>query len=83
MNTKKNPAETDEPLSFDELNTFPSGWDVSAIFVARGVSPDQPTELTDAATADQPAQEDASHWTGEKFPEPRTTPRHWNLSALL
>jgi hypothetical protein len=83
MNNKHNPAQFDEPLSFDEVNTFPSGWDVSAIFVARDASAEQPPEMADDAGQDPSAQDGATHWTGEKFPEPRTTPRHWNLSALL
>jgi hypothetical protein len=56
---------------FDELRTFPSGWDLSGLN-------DQPTASGgDALTPLESA------WQSVKFSEPRTIPTGWDVSGMV
>jgi hypothetical protein len=56
---------------FNELRTFPSGWDLS------GMTEQPPTAGGDALTPLESA------WQSVKFSEPRTIPTGWDVSGMV
>jgi len=68
------PKKKDEwqPEKFPQPQTYPSGWDSSALF-AKNCSG------TTESQAVQPRNETDTDWKPEKFPKPRTFPRCWSV----
>lgn len=70
------------PEKFSEPRTMPKGWDLSGLVkLSSHGKPNkdhnQQSEQTDANNGT-----DDTNWFDDKFSEPRTTPKNWDVSAL-
>ena len=68
------PKKKDEwqPEKFPQPQTYPSGWDSSALFASNG-------HTNQEAGKEQAWSETDTDWKPEKFPKPRTYPRCWSV----
>ena len=61
-----------KPEKFPQPQTYPSGWDSSALFASNGQQAADSKQET-------PKKETQTDWKPEKFPKPRTFPRCWSV----
>lgn len=71
MNPNKKKEEW-QPEKFPQPQTYPTGWDSSALFATNGNNPAESGDV-------QPRGETHTDWKPEKFPKPRTFPRCWSI----
>lgn len=84
-NTQNNNVDENQaynPEKFAEPRTMPRGWDLSGLVKHSNDEilhhrQDQQSEQT-AANYGDPDEK----WSEEKFSDPRTTPKNWDVSAL-
>ena len=73
------------PESFSKPRTIPSKWDVSAfrsqITTTQDNNLEQPSEENHPVESDD-AEQAATDWKPDPFPEPRTIPGKWDTSSL-
>lgn len=70
------------PEKFSEPRTMPKGWDLSGL-VNHPINwkpNNQHNQQSDQADANEGAGD--ANWIEDKFSEPRTTPKNWDVSAL-
>ena len=70
------------PEKFSEPRTMPKGWDLSGLVnhFNNGKPDRHDNQKTNQADADIRFEE--TNWFEDKFSEPRTTPKNWDVSAL-
>ena len=85
--TKKidnNSSENKEynPEKFSEPRTMPKGWDLSGLVnqSKNGKSDNHHNQKTDQTDTSIGFEE--ANWFADKFSEPRTTPRNWDVTSL-
>jgi len=70
------------PEKFSEPRTMPKGWDLSGLVkLSKNRKPNKlHNQQSDQADANNGS--DDAIWFEDKFSDPRTTPKNWDVSAL-
>jgi hypothetical protein len=71
MTPKKKSDWTPDP--FPKPQTYPSGWDGSALMSTNG------HQNTHKTTGVETESKDVTDWAPEKFPKPHTFPKNWSI----
>lgn len=69
---------------FSEPRTFPAQWDLTEIMLPADTNREAPGPAgatSESAGPDETSAGEKPSWERNKFPQPRTYPKHWNLSG--
>ena len=70
------------PEKFSEPRTMPKGWDLSGLVILSNHGKPNRDHNQQSDQTDPNNRTDDTYWFDDKFSEPRTTPKNWDVSAL-